>query len=124
MLLEAIKNLLRSDKINTDLERQQMAAYKKELATEKTETGTPRFKPAMKKESISETTINPDYTALEKKFGPLELLRGKTITLELHQAARLLNRSRIKVDAFSRLQKNLKSDFDITLKIYSRRTTK
>lgn len=100
-----------------------MAAYKEEFANEKTDAGTPKFKPAIK-ESIPETTINPDYAALEKKFGPLESLRGRTITLELHQAARLLDRSRIKVDAFSRLQKDLKSEFDITLKIYSRRTGK
>ncbi|MCQ2188048.1 MAG: hypothetical protein MJY73_06855 [Bacteroidales bacterium] len=121
MLIEAIRNLLRSDKVDSDLERKQMAAYKEEFANEKTDAGTPCPKPA---ESIPETTINPDYAALEKKFGPLESLRGKTITLELHQAARLLDRSRIKVDAFSRLQKDLKSEFDITLKIYSRRAGK
>ena len=123
-MIQWLMNILRSDKVDSDLERRQMAAYKEELAKEKTDAGTPRFKPAMKKESIPETTINPDYAALEKKFGPLESLRGKTITLELHQAARLLDRSRIKVDAFSRLQKDLKSEFDITLKIFSRRTSK
>lgn len=117
-MIEWLKNILRSDNAISGLEQRQVAAYKIELANEKTDAGTPKFKPA---ESIP---FNSDYSALENKFGPLESLRGNTITLELHQAARLLNRSRIKVDAFSRLQKNLRNEYDITLKIYSRRTSK
>ena len=67
---------------------------------------------------------NPDYQVLAGKYGDLESLKGKTINLELHEAARLLNRSRVKVDAFYSLKKNLKNDYDINFNIYSRRAGK
>lgn len=99
-----------------------MAAYKEEIAaTETKDAGTPKFKPAIK-EPIPET--NPDYRVLPGKYGDLEALRGKTISIELHDAAKLLNRRRVKADAFYSLKKNLVNDYGITLKIYSRRTGK
>lgn len=101
-----------------------MAAYKEELAKEKTDAGAPKFKPAMKKESIPETTINPDYQVLSGKYGDMEALRGKTISIELHEAAKLLNRRRVKADAFYSLKKNLMNDYGINLNIYHRRTSK
>lgn len=123
MIFDTIINLLRSDKINSDLERKQMAAYKEEIAaTESTEAGNPCTKPANVKEPTPIT--NPDYQVLAGKYGDLESLKGKTINLELHEAARLLNRSRVKVDAFYSLKKNLKNDYDINLNIYSRRAGK
>lgn len=124
MILNRIINLLRSDKTKSDLERKQMAAYKDETAREITEAGTLKLKPAIKNESVLEATISPDYTILKDKFGDLESLRGKTITLELHQAAKLLNRSRIKADAFSKLIKDIKNDYGINLNIYNRRNKK
>lgn len=111
-------NILRSDTVDSDLERKQMAAYKEELANEKPDAGTPRFKPA---ESIPET--NQDYQVLSGKYGDLEALRGKTISLELHEAAKLLNRRRVKADAFYSLKKNLMNDYGINLNIYNNRRT-
>ena len=120
MLLSRIMSLLRSDKVDSDLERKQMAAYKEESANEKTDAGTPKFKPAIK-EPIPET--NPDYRVLSGKYGDLEALRGKTISIELHDAAKLLNRRRVKADAFYSLKKNLMNDYGINLNIYNNRRT-
>ena len=63
---------------------------------------------------------DPDLNILAERYGELEV--GKVITIELNEAARLLGRKRIRLDAFSSLQKKLKQDYDIELKIYSRRT--
>lgn len=97
-----------------------MAAYKEELANEKPDARTPCPKPA---ESIPETTINPDYQVLSGKYGDMEALRGKTISIELHEAAKLLNRRRVKADAFYSLKKNLMNDYGINLNIYNNRGT-
>jgi len=63
---------------------------------------------------------DPDLNILAEKYG--ELVAGKEIMIELNEAARLLGRKRIRLDAFSTLQKKLKQDYDVELKIYSRRT--
>lgn len=47
---------------------------------------------------------------------------GEVIMIELGEAAEMLGRKRIRLDAFSTLQKKLKQDYDVELKIYSRRT--
>ena len=65
--------------------------------------------------------FNHDYTLLYKRYGRLEDLSGGTISLTLHDAAVLLERRRVKLDSFTALQKSLKADFNITLKITSRR---
>ena len=63
---------------------------------------------------------DPDLNILAERYGELKL--GKVITIELNEAARLLGRKRVRLDAFSTLQKKLKQDYDVELKIYSRRT--
>lgn len=63
---------------------------------------------------------DPDLNILAEKYG--ELVPGKEITIELNEAAKMLGRKRIRLDAFSTLQKKLKQDYDVELKIYSRRT--
>ena len=62
---------------------------------------------------------DPDLIILAKKYG--ELQPGKVITIELNECAQLLNRKRVKLDAFKILQKRLKNDYNVELKIYSRR---
>ena len=63
---------------------------------------------------------DPDLKILADKYG--ELKSGMEITLELGEAARLLGRKRVRLDAFSGLIKKLHNDFGVELKIYSRRT--
>jgi exosome complex RNA-binding protein Rrp4 len=63
---------------------------------------------------------DPDLNILAERYGELKL--GKVITIELNEAARLLGRKRIRLDAFSGLIKKLHNDYGVELKIYSRRT--
>ena len=63
---------------------------------------------------------DPDLQALYDRYG--ELLPGKVITIELNECAQLLNRKRVRLDAFKTLQYRLKNDYGVELKIYSRRT--
>lgn len=63
---------------------------------------------------------DPDLNILAEKYG--ELVAGKVITIELNEAARMLGRKRVRLDAFSGLIKKLHNDYDVELKIYSRRT--
>ena len=63
---------------------------------------------------------DPDLNILAEKYG--ELVAGKVITLELGEAARLLGRKRVRLDAFSGLIKKLHNEHGVELKIYSRRT--
>ncbi len=63
---------------------------------------------------------DPDLQVLYDRFG--ELLPGKEITLELGEAAKLLGRKRVRLDAFSSLTKKLHNEYGVELKIYSRRT--
>ena len=63
---------------------------------------------------------DPDLNVLAEKYG--ELMPGKEIELELGEAAKLLGRKRVRLDAFSALIKKLKNEYGVELKIYSRRT--
>ena len=42
--------------------------------------------------------------------------------IELGEAAKMLGRKRVRLDAFAALTKKLKNDYGVELKIYSRRT--
>lgn len=63
---------------------------------------------------------DPDLNILAARYG--ELKPGKVITIELNECAQLLNRKRVRLDAFKTLQNRLKNDYGVELKIYSRRT--
>lgn len=63
---------------------------------------------------------DPDLNILTERYGELE--SGKEIMIELGEAARLLGRKRVRLDAFAALTKKLKNDYGVALKIYSRRT--
>ena len=63
---------------------------------------------------------NPDLTILAAKYG--ELNAGKEIKIELNEAAKLLGRKRVRLDAFAGLIKKLRNDYGVELMIYSRRT--
>ena len=63
---------------------------------------------------------DPDLNILAARYG--ELVPGKVITIELNECARLLNRKRVRLDAFSSLIKKLHNEYGVELKIYSRRT--
>ena len=63
---------------------------------------------------------DPDLNILAEKYGELEV--GKVINIELNEAAILLGRKRVRLDAFAALTKKLKNDYGVELKIYSRRT--
>lgn len=63
---------------------------------------------------------DPDLNILAARYG--ELKPGKEITLELGEAAKLLGRKRVRLDAFSSLTKKLHNEYGVELKIYSRRT--
>ena len=62
---------------------------------------------------------DPDLNILAENYG--ELKPGKEIMIELGEAAKMLGRKRVRLDAFSSLQKKLKQDYGVELKIYSRR---
>lgn len=72
------------------------------------------------KQPERKTYDDPDLNIIATNFG--ELVARKVITIELNEAAKMLGRKRIRLDAFSTLQKKLKQDYDVELKIYSRRT--
>ena len=74
----------------------------------------------VEKQPERKTYDDPDLNTLAANFG--ELVAGKVITIELGEAARLLGRKRVRLDAFSTLQKKLKQYYDVELKVYSRRT--
>ena len=63
---------------------------------------------------------DPDLNILAEKYG--ELQPGKEIELELGEAARLLGRKRVRLDAFSGLIKKSHNEYGVELKIYSSRT--
>ncbi len=63
---------------------------------------------------------NCDIDILTDKYG--SLVPGKIIRMELQEACTLLGRTRKRVDAFKKLQKLLKDEYDVELKIYSRKT--
>ena len=63
---------------------------------------------------------DPDLNILAEKYG--ELVPGKEIMIELGEAAKMLGRTRVKLDAFSGLIKKLHNEYGVELKIYSRRT--
>ena len=72
------------------------------------------------KQPERKTYDDPDLQTLADTFG--ELKPGKEITLELGEAAKLLGRKRVRLDAFSSLTKKLHNEYGVELKIYSRRT--
>lgn len=61
-----------------------------------------------------------DIDVLTQRYG--SLVPGMTIRIELNEACDLLGRTRRRVDAFNRLAKRLKDDYDVELKIYSQKT--
>ena len=63
---------------------------------------------------------DPDLNILAERYG--ELVAGKEIMIELGEAAKMLGRKRVRLDAFAALTKKLKNDYGVELKIYSRRT--
>lgn len=63
---------------------------------------------------------DPDLNILAERYGELE--PGKEIMIELGEAANMLGRKRVRLDAFAALTKKLKNDYGVELKIYSRRT--
>ena len=63
---------------------------------------------------------DPDLNILAEKYG--ELQPGKEIELELGEAARILGRKRVRLDAFSGLIKKSHNEYGVELKIYSSRT--
>ena len=63
---------------------------------------------------------DPDLNILAERYG--ELKPGKEIMIELGEAAKMLGRKRVRLDAFAALTKKLKIDYGVELKIYSRRT--
>ena len=63
---------------------------------------------------------DPDLNILAERYG--ELKPGKEIMIELGEAAKMLGRKRVRLDAFAALTKKLKNDYGVELKIYSRRT--
>lgn len=63
---------------------------------------------------------DPDLNILAERYGELE--PGKEIMIELGEAAKMLGRKRIRLDAFAALTKKLQNEFGVDLKIYSRRT--
>lgn len=77
---------------------------------------------------IEDSVITPD--AKKKECNDIDILRahfgeltqGKTIEIALPEACDLLDRTRRRVDAFSKLQKQLMNDYGVTLKITSRKT--
>ena len=109
MLVEILNRIFGSDKCGqrTEKKDEMMVAGEVEVKNEK------------QPEKIMHYD-DPDLNILAEKYG--ELVAGKVITIELNEAARLLGRKRIRLDAFSTLQKKLKQDYDVELKIYSRRT--
>ena len=77
-----------------------------------------------KQQQVTAVEVKPqmmcDIEILTANFG--ELKQGKVITLELNECAQLLNKKRVRLDAFKTLQNKLKNDYGVELQIYSRRT--
>jgi len=61
-----------------------------------------------------------DVDVLQQTYG--ELKSGMVITIELEKAVKLLGRTRVRVDAFSRLKKVLHEQYNVELIITSRKT--
>ena len=89
---------------------------------------TEEMKPGMQGVEVIMQPVEPkriryadqDLNILADKYG--ELIPGKVITVELNECSQLLNRKRVRLDAFKTLQNRLKNDYGVELKIYSRRT--
>ena len=109
MLVEILNRIFGSDKCGqrTEKNTEMMVAGEVEVKNEKQLEKMKHYD-------------DSDLSILAEKYG--ELVTGKVITIELGEAARLLGRKRVRLDAFSGLIKKLHNDFGVELKIYSRRT--
>lgn len=61
-----------------------------------------------------------DIATLQENYG--ELTPGRTITIELQEACKLLCRTRMRIDAFAKLKKVLHEQYKVELIITSRKT--
>lgn len=83
-----------------------------EKITEKAESASM----VKRKRSMEET----DIAILTENYG--ELTPGRTITIALHEACKLLGRTRMRIDAFAKLKKVLHEQYKVELVITSRKT--
>ncbi len=70
--------------------------------------------------SVTAKSVANDIKVLTDRYG--SLIPAKLITIDLDTACELLGRDRHRVDAFSKLQRYLYQEYQVTLKITSRKT--
>lgn len=71
-------------------------------------------------QTFRKDSLENDISILTQTYG--ELKGGQLIEIPLDTACILLNKTRHRVDAFTKLAKHLKEDYNVTLKITSRKT--
>ena len=114
MLIQLLNRLFGSEIQSEPKQRKNEMAGEVDVKVEKQQQETAvNVKPQMMYE-------NPDLNILAANYG--ELKPGKEIKIELNEAAKLLGRKRVRLDAFAGLIKKLRNDYGVDLKIYSRRT--
>lgn len=82
--------------------------------TKDEETQTSKSNPNTK------NSLEDDISILTQTYG--ELKEGRLIEIPLDDACELLNKTRHRVDTFAKLTKRLKENYNVTLKITSRKT--
>lgn len=80
-------------------------------------TEKPKSALSVKRSRLTEKT---DIATLQESYG--ELTPGRTITIELQEACKLLGRTRKRIDAFVKLQDYLMAQYNVKLIITSRKT--
>lgn len=80
-------------------------------------TEKPKSALSVKRSRLTEET---DIATLQESYG--ELTPGRTITIELQEACKLLCRTRKRIDAFKKLQDYLMEQYKVELVITSRKT--
>lgn len=76
--------------------------------------------PDTTEESVATSPFDKDIQVLTEKYG--ELCPAKEIVIDLDTACELLGRDRHRVDAFTRLQRYLFQQYQVNLRITSRKT--
>lgn len=71
-------------------------------------------------QTFRKNSLEDDISILTQTYG--ELKEGRLIEIPLDDACELLNKTRHRVDTFAKLTKRLKENYNVTLKITSRKT--
>jgi len=90
-----------------------------DITTTKQEAIPEKYSPSEPLSTVQTSRFDSDVEALRKKYGDLET--GLSIEIALHELLKICPRKRPRVDAYQGLVNYLKSKYEVTLNIKSRK---